>query len=647
MSGHNTFDARLDLIPESPGVYLMKDAAGSVIYVGKAVSLRARLRTYFTPNPRGNAKVLAMIARIADFSTILCSNATEALLLECNLIKQYLPHYNILLTDDKEYPYIKITMNEEYPRVLRSFRIGADVKDGAKYYGPYLGGVLRKALDTLRELFPVRSCSLKLPEDIGKDRPCLNYHIGKCPAPCNGLINREEYRERIDGIRLFLEGRYDGVIGQIQSQMEEAAGRLDFEKAAVLRDKMAALRQIMERQTVASLGARDLDVVGSAANAAEVCVHKLEVRQGRLVGNAVFFAASDVADSAEGTEGEQGGILQDILLQHYSETAYIPPEILVPMQLPDGASFEGAVSSLRGGTVRTRVPVRGTGRELLAMAQKNAQNALRRRALMAGGSPYAAREALARLSEILFGDAEKLRRLEAFDISNYGNDDIAASMAVFEEGKPLRSGYRLFRIRRQESQDDYAAMREALERRFARAGDETFAAMPQLVLVDGGAGHVGAALSVFGRLGITDVAVLGMVKDSRHRTRALRFPDGGMLELSGGAVAGGDGLEEEERRGLLRLVSAIQDEAHRFAQQYSAKLSGKRQTRYSLESIRGVGPSRRKALLKHFGTLRALGEASVADILKAEGISPAVAEAVYAHFHVEPSPEQAAERREP
>ncbi|MHB8962224.1 MAG: excinuclease ABC subunit UvrC [Saccharofermentanales bacterium] len=619
----STFDARLDLVPENPGVYLMKDTTGSVIYVGKAVNLRSRLRSYFNPNPKGSPKVLAMIAKVADFSIILCSNETEALLLECNLIKQYFPRYNIRLMDDKEYPYIKITMNEAYPRVVRAFHIGADVKQGARYYGPYLNGVLRTALETLKELFPVRSCNLKLPEDIGRQRPCLNYHIGKCPAPCNGYISQADYMDQVNGIRLFLEGRYDGITGQISARMNEAAARLDFEKAALYRDRLAALKQLMAKQTVSSLGSRDLDAVGIAFNQAEICVQKLEVRQGRMVGNATFFSVYE-----DGTHPE---ILQNMLLQHYSEIAYIPSEILIPVELPDIAAFSEAVSTLRGSAVKVRMTARGIGRELVSIADKNARQALRRRTLMAGSTSFAAKESLGRLSEMLFGDRDRLRRVEAYDISNYGNEDIAASMVVFENGKPLRSGYRLFKIRKQEIQDDYAAMRQALERRFARAGDEGFGPMPQLVLVDGGAGHVSMALDVIGRLEVRDVAVLGMVKDNKHRTRALLFPDGGAIELAGNEET--PGLEYEDRRSLLRLVSAVQDEAHRFAGKYSGKLSNKRQIRFSLESISGVGPSRRKALLRHFGTLRALQNATLDEILKTEGISRVVAEAVHAHFH--------------
>ena len=625
MSGDHKFDARLDLVPESPGVYLMKDATGSVLYVGKAVNLRSRLRSYFTPNPKGMPKVLAMISHIADFSVILCANETEALLLECNLIKQYFPRYNILLMDDKEYPYIKITMNEAYPRVVRAFHIGEDVKKGAKYYGPYLNGVLRTALETLKDLFPVRNCNLRLPEDMGKRRPCLNYHIGKCPAPCNGYISQEKYMEQVNGIRLFLEGRYDGITGEITGRMNEAAQRLDFEKAAFYRDRLLALKQLMTKQSVAALGDRDLDAIGFAHNQAEVCVLKLEVRQGRMVGNAVFFTGAEDEEHPE--------VLQNMLLQHYNEIAYIPPEILVPLEIPEREAFTKALAALRGGAVKVRLPERGSGKELVALADRNAQQALRRRTMMAGSSSFAAKEALARLSVILFNDGGTLQRLEAFDISNYGNDDIAASMVVFEGAKPLRSGYRLFKIRRQEVQDDYAAMRQALTRRFSRSGEDGFGRMPQLLLVDGGAGHVGVAVDVLDTLGIADVAILGMVKDSRHRTRALMFPDGSTIELSG--EDGTPELPYEDRRSLLRLVSAVQDEAHRFASTYSGKLSKKRQIRFSLESIPGVGPSRRKALLKHFGTLRALQSATLEEINAVEGIRVSVAEAVFAHFHGE------------
>lgn len=620
------FDARLDLVPESPGVYLMKDASGSIIYVGKAVKLRSRLRNYFTPNPKGSLKVLAMISNIANFSFILCANETEALLLECNLIKQFRPKYNILLTDDKAYPYIKITLNEEYPRVVKAFRIGNDVKEGAKYYGPYMNGALRNALKTLKEFFPVRSCNLKLPEQMYRNRPCLNYHIGKCPAPCNNYISQEDYLTNIDGIKKFLEGRYDWIIKKTEDIMKSASENLDFEKAAIYRDKLNSLKQLMIKQSVDINSTVDIDVIGFAHGEMENCVQKLEIRNGRLIGSATFFSTSEEIQDAHD--------LQSILLLHYTETAFIPTKLFVPDEIGDYSSFEKAIQKLRDGKVEIRIPQRGTGRKLALMAEKNASQALRRRTLISGGGSYAAKVALEKLSEIIFEDPNIIKRVEAFDISNFGDEDTAASMVVFEEGKQNPSAYRLFKIKNQEMQDDYAAMRQALTRRFERIEDSQFGEKPQLVLVDGGVGHVRVAAKVLNELNIKDIALLGMVKDDKHRTKGLAFENGNIIILSE-ETEDSQQLENEERKGLLRLISSVQNEAHRFAGKYSSKLSLKRQTKFSLESIKGVGVSRRKSLLEYFGSLRAIKSASIEELSNVKGINKDIAKNIYLHFNEE------------
>ncbi len=620
----NTFDARLDLVPENPGVYLMKDTSGSVIYVGKAKQLKSRLRSYFTPDPKGTPKVLAMISNIADFEFIVCSNETEALLLECNLIKKFRPKYNILLMDDKEYPYIKITLNEEYPKVEKAYRIGEDAAEGAKYYGPYLNGTLKTAMDTLKGFFPVRNCNLDLPEDIGKRRPCLNHHIGKCPAPCSGNISREEYMTHIDGIRRFLEGKYEELVKHTEDLMKTAADELRFEKAAAMRDRLLSLRRIAEKQTVVIPSRKDMDVLGVALGEAESCIIKLEIREGRLTGNAAFFPKGEHEDIPEE--------LQTILLEHYSNIAFIPQELLVPKGSGGVGILADALSALRGSKVRIRVPERGIGRELVEMAEKNALSALRRHTLIAGGGTFAANATLEKLSGILFGVPDLIFRIEAFDISNYGKDDMAASMVVFEDGRPHRAGYRLFRINGQDFQDDYSAMKQAVKRRFGRAGEEDFGRIPQLLLIDGGAGHVTAVTGVLTELDIPEIAVLGMVKDHRHRTRALISSSGDEIVLTADAVSA-DGLESEDRRNLLRLISGIQDEAHRFAGNYTKKLSRKRQLKFSLENIPGVGEARRKSLMKHFGSIRAVRAASPVELSRVEGISSRLAEEIYRHFH--------------
>lgn len=645
----NKFNARLDIVPVNPGVYLMKDTAGSVIYVGKAINLRNRLRSYFNANPKGNSKVLAMISHIADFSFIVCDTEIEALILECNLIKQHRPHYNILLRDDKEYPYIRVTLNEDYPRVLKAFRIESDIKSGAKYYGPYMASNLKSALEALRSIFPIKTCNKLFPRDIGKERPCLNYHIGKCIAPCKGDVSKDEYRLMIQDICNFLSGRYDVLIKQLKSYMKNTAETLDFEKAAIYRDRLNSLMQLMQKQTVSDTNLKDVDSIGFAANGSEVCIQKLQIRQGRMIGNASFFASE--ADT-EHTE-----ILKTILLQHYLELGDIPPKIYLPFEISEKEIFEEALSLIAKRKVAVSSPVRSYGKELNMLSDKNATQSLRRHSLLTGKSDEVFQNATSKLSQILFDDDRYIRRIEAFDVSNYGSDDISASMVVFVDGKPDKSQYRLFKIKDLEIQDDYTAMTQAISRRLGHIEDDSFGGMPpQLILVDGGKGHLGAALNAIdessrkvkqkndleatnGTIALDGnrlnekmkIAVLGMQKDKRHRTSALVFEDGSLLNLTN--EDNSDILQREEQRALLRLISAIQDEAHRFALTYTRKISRKRNTKFSLESIKGVGPSRRKALLEAFGSIRAIKEAKIPDLLKVAGMNEVTAESVYRHFH--------------
>lgn len=618
------FDARLDLVPMNPGVYLMKDASGSVIYVGKALHLKNRLRNYFTTNPKGNAKVLAMISHITDFSYIVCNTELEALILECNLIKEYRPHYNILLRDDKEYPYLRVTLDEDYPRVLKSFRVGSDIRKGAKYYGPYLGNHLKKALETLQTIFPMKTCNRVLPRDIGKMRPCLNYFIGKCAGPCKGDVSMEEYRKVIMDICLFLEGRYDGLVKELEREMKLSSDANEYEKAAIFRDRLQSLTQLMQKQTVSTSTKGDLDIIGIHSNGNEQCIQKLEIRQGRLIGSAAFFVAEK--DEA------QNEILQSILLQHYSEAPYIPSEILLPIGLEEQKAFEEAMSVLRKANVSVRVPVRGYGKELLAMANNNAMQALRRHTLLIGSSKIATIETLDKLSEMVTGKPGVLSRIEAYDVSNHAQDDISASMIVFIDGKPARSQYRLFKIKEQDNQDDYSSMNQAISRRLNHLGDDSFGGVPDLILVDGGKGHLKIAIGAL-KTANKEIAVLGMVKDHRHRTRGLLFPDGREIDLSPEKES--VDLEREEKLGMLRLISAIQDEAHRFAFQYTKKMSKKRNMKFSLDEIKGIGPKRRRELLLTFQTLRGIEQATLEELKHAKGMTEQAAMEVYAHFHKE------------
>lgn len=611
------FDARLDIVPTDPGVYLMKDASDSVIYVGKAKNLRNRLRSYFGKNPQGNAKVLAMISHVADFEYVVVGSELEALLLECNLIKRYQPHYNILLRDDKGFPYVCITMQEEYPRIMKVFRPDKNM-EGAKYYGPYLGGDLYRALQALRDIFPTKTCRKVLPRDIGKERACLNYHIGRCVGPCRGDVPVEEYRKVMEDMCRFFEGKYDGILRDLQSQMEKASEDLDFERAAVYRDRINALSAVMASQNVSFPRESDRDAVGFFRDAGEMCFRKLELRGGRIIGSSTYF----LKDEGESEES----LLLAFLMQYYPTAAEIPKEILVAIDLEDHDSVEQAISDMAGHKVHLHVPQRGDGMKLLEMANANAKEALRRRILRVGTSQQSVETALQLLSEKL-----KLRdvpeRIESYDISNLGNDDRCGGMVVFTDGRPDKASYRLFKIKTVEGQDDYASMKEVLTRRFARSGDEKFAKMPDLILADGGLGQVHAIYEVLTELGLADkIRLAGMVKDRRHRTHGLVTLDGETIDLAE------DAREDEDMMVLFRLVTAIQNEVHRFAITYQRKLSKKRNLTYSLETIPGIGTAKRKALMKQFGSIKEISKASKEELMKAERISEKDAEAIIRHF---------------
>lgn len=595
----------------------MKDASDSVIYVGKAKNLRNRLRSYFGKNPQGNAKVLAMISHVADFEYVVVGSELEALLLECNLIKRYQPHYNILLRDDKGFPYVCITMQEEYPRIMKVFRPDKNMT-GAKYYGPFLGGDLYRALQALRDIFPTKTCRKVLPRDIGKERACLNYHIGRCVGPCRGDVPAEEYRKVMENMCRFFEGKYDGILRDLEAQMQEASENLDFEKAAVYRDRLNALRAVMTNQNVSFPRESDRDAVGFFRDAGEMCFRKLELREGRIIGSSTYFLKD---------EGEtEDSLLEAFLMQYYPTAAEIPKEVLVSIDLENHDAVEQAISDMAGHKVSVHVPQRGDGARLLEMANANAKEALRRRILRVGTSQQSVETALGLLRDKL-ALRDIPQRIESYDISNLGNDDRCGGMVVFTDGRPDKQAYRLFKIKTVEGQDDYASMREVLLRRFSHAGDEKFAKMPDLILADGGLGQVHAIYSVLEELGLQDkVQLAGMVKDRRHRTHGLVKLDGETIDLAE------DAREDEDMMVLFRLITGIQNEVHRFAITYQRKLSKKRNLTYSLETIPGIGTAKRKALMKHFGSIKAISKASKEQLMEAERISEKDADAIIAHF---------------
>ena len=630
MTGQNRqrieFEARLDLVPEEPGVYLMRDVSGSVLYVGKANSLRQRLRNYFTPTPAVDRRIASMIAKIASYDTILCANELEALVLEANLIKQYQPPYNILMRDDKEYPYIRVTLQEAFPRVMKAFRVGDDLEQGARYYGPWLAGDINRALKVLEAVFPLRTCSRDLPRDIGRERPCLNYHIGRCLAPCAGLISKEDYRAIIDEVIQFLDGRTDELIRRFQREMNEAAEVLDFEKAAHLRGRWQALTRLREEQRVVDQRGGDRDALALARNGNEVAISKLEIRGGRVTGCVQVFA-QDQGDDA-------GEYLASFMGEQYRAQGQVPREILIPAPLPDLSLMTELLRQRRGGAVNILQPQRGAKKALVDMARHNADKALERRSLARGSDPQAIEATLQYLGQ-LAGVVGAPARIEAYDISHFGGGDRSGSMVVFRQGRPERSSYRHFTVKGFEGIDDYQSMREVLERRLSRLADQKFGSRPDLILLDGGRGHVSACLPLADDFGLP---LAGVVKDDRHRTRGLVLSSGQTIELASSSVPEDELARETEeerarRQGLLHLLTAVQDEAHRFARRLNEQRRHQAAKRYHLETIPGIGPARRKALLKAFGSSKKISEASLDELAGVPGLPQQAALAVWQHFH--------------
>lgn len=619
---NSKFDARLDTVPLEPGVYLMKDKDGTVIYVGKAKKLRNRLHSYFGGEAFPNAKVAAMVSHVADFEYTVVGSESEALLLENNLIKHYMPQYNILLRDDRGYPYICVTMNETFPRVFKAFRPDSKLaKEGALYFGPYMSGDCFNVLKAIDEIFPLKKCRKVLPRDIGKERPCLNYHIGKCLAPCAGGINADKYREMTQEIVMFFRGKYDDLTSKIKERMTEAAEKEDFESAMVYRDRLFALQNVQKSQRVFMNVKRDVDAIGIYSEAGETCVRKLELRDGRIVGSSTYFMSGDSLSVSE--------IVTGFIMQYYSDAPFIPPVILVSEKDDENTqALEEILTEEAGHKVSLHVPERGEMNDLLKLADSNAREMMVRRILRGGGAGADPNAAVNIIERMMGVPENSIKRIESYDISNLGNDDICSGMVVFRGGKADKSAYRLFKMKEVTEQDDFASMRETLKRRFAHDGSDGFE-YPQLILVDGGKGQLSAVASVVNEL-VPDKHILlaGMFKNDRHRTSGLVFTDGRELHLEGEN-------QTDEQVVLLRFLSAVQNEVHRYAITYQRKLAKKRNLKYKLEEISGIGPSKRKELLAFFGTIKAVSEASEEELSKCHGITTQNAKSIYYHFHGE------------
>lgn len=614
------FDIQDELrkLPEKPGVYIMKDENGSIIYVGKAVVLKNRVRQYFQASAGHPPKVAAMVSKIREFEYIVTDSELEALILECNLIKKHKPRYNILLKDDKNYPYIKVTMNEEYPRILLVRRVD---KDGAKYFGPYSSaGAVRETIDLIKKIFPVKTCSKKLPADIGKERPCLNFHINQCMGPCSGDIPNDVYRAMMKDVCSFLSGKLEGLIKKMELQMASAAEEMDYEKAASLRDKINSLKRISEKQKVLSTDAGDQDVIALAREGADSCVQIFFIRSGKLIGREHFILESTL-------ENQNSELMTSFIKQFYSSAEYLPNEIILGDEIEDHGLIESWLSRMRDGRVRLHFPKRGDKLKLVEMVRENARISLLNYKERLKKEGRLSEEGLSELTSVL-GLEKQPARIEAYDVSNTNGLDMVASMVVFENGAPARKEYRRFKIKSVDEQNDYASMQEAVTRRFRHAETEfrektevskgKFTRLPDMVFVDGGLGHVNAILSVLSVMGV-NIPVYGMVKDDRHRTRGL-VSESGEIDLSNNLP-------------LLRFITAIQDEAHRFALSYNKKLREKRVSGSVLDEIEGIGNRRRKLLLKHFGSVKNIRDAGIDDLTAVSGISDTVARKVFEYFH--------------
>lgn len=596
-------EEELKKLPSKPGVYLMHDERDAIIYVGKAISLKNRVRQYFQSSRNKGVKIEQMVTHIARFEYIITDSELEALVLECNLIKEHRPKYNTMLMDDKAYPFIKVTVQEDFPRVLFARQM---YKDKAKYYGPYTSAAaVKDTIDLIHKLYGIRTCNRQLPKMQGKERPCLNYHIHQCPAPCQGYISKEEYGESVKKALHFLNGNYAPILKELEEKMQQAAEEMEFEKAIEYRELLGSVKKIAQKQKITNSDMEDKDVIAMAKDREDAVVQVFFIRDGRLIGRDHFCLHIAADDKKE-------EILAAFVKQFYAGTPYIPREIMMQYEIGEAEVIESWLSERKGQKVHICVPKKGEKEKLVELAQKNAKMVLdqdKERIRREEGRTIGAMKEIAGLLNL-----PEISRVEAYDISNISGFQTVGSMVVFEKGKPKRSDYRKFRIRGVQGADDYASMEEMLTRRLSHY--ETY---PDLIMMDGGRGQVNIALKVMDAVGV-HVPVCGMVKDDHHRTRGIYFNN---VEIP----------IDRDSEGF-RLVTRIQDEAHRFAIEYHRSLRSKEQVHSVLDDIKGIGPARRRALMKAFQTLDDLKAASEEELAQVEGMNSLSACQVYEFFHV-------------
>lgn len=624
-------EEELKKLPASPGVYIMHDRHDEIIYVGKAISLKNRVRQYFQESRSKTAKIEKMVSRIARFEYIITDSELEALVLECNLIKEHRPRYNTMLKDDKTYPYIKVTMDEAFPRVLFSRTMK---KDKCRYFGPYTSaGAVKDTIDLIHKLWKLRTCTRRLPQDIGKERPCLNYHIKQCQAPCQGYISQEEYGKAVAQTLDFLNGKYEPVLSMLEEKMMQASDEMDFETAIEYRELLNSVKQVAQKQKITSQSMEDRDIIAMARDSEDAVVQVFFVRDGKLIGREHFHVSASTA-------GDDSQIIGSFIKQFYAGTPFIPREVWVQQEFEEMGLVGQWLTKRRGQNVKFVIPKKGQKERLVELAAKNAllvlsqdKEKIKREELKTIG-------AMNQVGEWL--GLSGVKRIEAFDISNISGFESVGSMVVYEDGRPRRNDYRKFKIKTVQGPNDYASMEEVLTRRFEHGLSEreelmametadgdpgnmerfgSFTRFPDLIMMDGGRGQVNVALKVLERLGLS-IPVCGMVKDDNHRTRGLYYQN---VEIPIDRYSEG-----------FKLITRIQDEAHRFAIEYHRSLRSQGQVRSVLDDIEGIGPARRKALMRRFKSLEAIRDASLEELSSTEGMNRRAAESVYGFFHGEP-----------
>lgn len=624
-------EEELKKLPASPGVYIMHDRHDEIIYVGKAISLKNRVRQYFQESRSKTAKIEKMVSRIARFEYIITDSELEALVLECNLIKEHRPRYNTMLKDDKTYPYIKVTMDEAFPRVLFSRTMK---KDKCRYFGPYTSaGAVKDTIDLIHKLWKLRTCTRRLPQDIGRERPCLNYHIKQCQAPCQGYISQEEYGKAVAQTLDFLNGKYEPVLSMLEEKMMQASDEMDFETAIEYRELLNSVKQVAQKQKITSQSMEDRDIIAMARDSEDAVVQVFFVRDGKLIGREHFHVSASTA-------GDDSQIIGSFIKQFYAGTPFIPREVWVQQEFEEMGLVGQWLTKRRGQNVKFVIPKKGQKERLVELAAKNAllvlsqdKEKIKREELKTIG-------AMNQVGEWL--GLSGVKRIEAFDISNISGFESVCSMVVYEDGRPRRNDYRKFKIKTVQGPNDYASMEEVLTRRFEHGLSEreelmametadgdpgnmerfgSFTRFPDLIMMDGGRGQVNVALKVLERLGLS-IPVCGMVKDDNHRTRGLYYQN---VEIPIDRYSEG-----------FKLITRIQDEAHRFAIEYHRSLRSQGQVRSVLDDIEGIGPARRKALMRRFKSLEAIRDASLEELSSTEGMNRRAAESVYGFFHGEP-----------